>query len=91
MKAPCPILAEEQVSRQSSYGLITRRLSRDEADRSRNRQAGFVADHGAGNPAARDFYLRSHGGLLGSSFITISNFSRPLIVIYRQLAESLSC
>jgi eukaryotic translation initiation factor 2C len=47
---------------------ITDHLSRDEADKSGNCPAGFVADHGVGNPAVRDFYLQSHGGLLGSSF-----------------------
>ncbi|KAJ8581687.1 stem cell self-renewal protein Piwi [Rhizopogon salebrosus TDB-379] len=41
--------------------------NRDEADKSGNCPAGFVADHGVGNPAVRDFYLQSHGGLLGTS------------------------
>ncbi|KAG1749019.1 ribonuclease H-like domain-containing protein [Suillus paluster] len=41
--------------------------SRNEADRSGNCPAGFVADKGVGNPAVRDFYLQSHGGILGTS------------------------
>lgn len=41
--------------------------SRNDADKSGNCPAGFVADQGVGNPAVRDFYLQSHGGLLGTS------------------------
>ncbi|KAG1858414.1 Piwi domain-containing protein [Suillus subalutaceus] len=41
--------------------------NKNEADRSGNCPAGFVADQGVGNPAVRDFYLQSHGGLLGTS------------------------
>lgn len=29
-------------------------------------QAGFVASEGIANPIAKDFYLLSHGGILGS-------------------------
>ncbi|KAH7929773.1 Piwi-domain-containing protein [Leucogyrophana mollusca] len=39
----------------------------NEGDRSGNCPAGFVADQGIGNPVAQDFYLQSHGGLLGTS------------------------
>ncbi|KAF8558461.1 Piwi-domain-containing protein [Imleria badia] len=38
-----------------------------DADRSGNCPAGFVADQGIGNPIAKDYYLQSHGGLLGTS------------------------
>ncbi|KAF8436955.1 Piwi domain-containing protein [Boletus edulis BED1] len=38
-----------------------------DADRSGNCPAGFVADEGIGNPIAKDYYLLSHGGLLGTS------------------------
>ncbi|KAN0075335.1 Piwi domain containing protein [Tylopilus felleus] len=38
-----------------------------DADRSGNCPAGFVADQGIGNPIAMDYYLQSHGGLLGTS------------------------
>lgn len=41
--------------------------NRNEGDRSGNCPPGFVADQGVGNPAVRDFYLQSHGGLLGTS------------------------
>lgn len=41
--------------------------SRNDGDKSGNCPAGFVADEGVGNPAVRDFYLQSHGGLLGTS------------------------
>ncbi|KAG2041475.1 ribonuclease H-like domain-containing protein [Suillus americanus] len=41
--------------------------NKNDADRSGNCPAGFVADQGVGNPAVRDFYLQSHGGLLGTS------------------------
>ncbi|KAG0694245.1 hypothetical protein DFH29DRAFT_1006504 [Suillus ampliporus] len=43
--------------------------NRNDADKSGNCPAGFVADQGVGNPAVRDFYLQlqSHGGLLGTS------------------------
>ncbi|EGO21589.1 hypothetical protein SERLADRAFT_474142 [Serpula lacrymans var. lacrymans S7.9] len=40
---------------------------KQQADRSGNCPAGFVADRGIGNPVAQDFYLLSHGGLLGTS------------------------
>ncbi|KAG6379119.1 Piwi domain-containing protein [Boletus reticuloceps] len=40
---------------------------RRDADRSGNCPAGFVADEGIGNPIAKDYYLLSHGGLLGTS------------------------
>ncbi|KAH7889904.1 Piwi-domain-containing protein [Phlebopus sp. FC_14] len=39
----------------------------NDGDKSGNCPAGFVADHGIGNPIAKDFYLQSHGGLLGTS------------------------
>ncbi|KAG2061216.1 Piwi-domain-containing protein [Suillus hirtellus] len=39
----------------------------NDGDKSGNCPAGFVADQGVGNPAVRDFYLQSHGGLLGTS------------------------
>jgi len=35
--------------------------------RSGNCKAGFVADNGLDSPMAADFYLQSHGGLLGTS------------------------
>ncbi|KAG2348507.1 Piwi-domain-containing protein [Suillus weaverae] len=41
--------------------------NKNDGDRSGNCPAGFVADNGVGNPAVRDFYLQSHGGLLGTS------------------------
>ncbi|KAL4065381.1 Piwi-domain-containing protein [Scleroderma citrinum] len=41
--------------------------SERDGDKSGNCPAGFVADRGIGNPVARDFYLQSHGGLLGTS------------------------
>lgn len=41
--------------------------SEREGDKSGNCPAGFVADKGIGNPIAQDFYLQSHGGLLGTS------------------------
>ncbi|KAH0830397.1 hypothetical protein J3R83DRAFT_1791 [Lanmaoa asiatica] len=41
-----------------------------DADRSGNCPAGFVADQGIGNPIAKDYYLQSHGGLLGSKWPT---------------------
>ncbi|KAG2133863.1 ribonuclease H-like domain-containing protein [Suillus cothurnatus] len=41
--------------------------NRNDGDKSGNCPAGFVADQGVGNPAVRDFYLQSHGGLLGTS------------------------
>ncbi|KAG1819562.1 ribonuclease H-like domain-containing protein [Suillus subaureus] len=41
--------------------------NKNDGDRSGNCPAGFVADQGVGNPAVRDFYLQSHGGLLGTS------------------------
>ncbi|KAG2158147.1 Piwi-domain-containing protein [Suillus bovinus] len=41
--------------------------NRSDGDKSGNCPAGFVADQGVGNPAVRDFYLQSHGGLLGTS------------------------
>ncbi|KAG1736714.1 Piwi domain-containing protein [Suillus lakei] len=42
--------------------------NRNEGDsKSGNCPAGFVADQGVGNPAVRDFYLQSHGGILGTS------------------------
>lgn len=41
--------------------------SEGEGDKSGNCPAGFVADKGIGNPIAQDFYLQSHGGLLGTS------------------------
>ena len=39
--------------------------SRD-AGKSGNCKAGFVADKGISSAFVRDFYLQSHGGLLGS-------------------------
>ncbi|KAF8840966.1 Piwi-domain-containing protein [Paxillus ammoniavirescens] len=41
--------------------------SDQDADKSGNCPAGFVADQGIGNPIAKDYYLQSHGGLLGTS------------------------
>ena len=41
-----------------------------DASRSGNCKAGFVADRGLSSALARDFYLLSHGGLLGSKFPT---------------------
>jgi eukaryotic translation initiation factor 2C len=55
-------------------------MTRNDGDKSGNCPAGFVADEGVGNPAVRDFYLQSHGGLLGSEFILITQLFRPLIV-----------
>jgi len=37
-----------------------------EGDRSGNCPAGFIANEGIKSPSAMDFYLQSHGGLLGS-------------------------
>ena len=39
-------------------------------DRTGNCPAGFVADEGIDSPLAADFFLLSHGGLLGSEFGT---------------------
>ncbi|KAG1738666.1 uncharacterized protein EDB91DRAFT_1082696 [Suillus paluster] len=41
--------------------------NRGKADRSGNCPTGFIADKGVGNPAVCNFYLQSHGGLLGTS------------------------
>ncbi|KAF9228654.1 Piwi-domain-containing protein [Gyrodon lividus] len=41
--------------------------SDQDGDKSGNCPAGFVADQGIGNPIAKDYYLQSHGGLLGTS------------------------
>ncbi|KAK2460730.1 hypothetical protein APHAL10511_007200 [Amanita phalloides] len=38
-----------------------------DADRSSNAPAGTVVDRGLGHPTEFDFYLQSHGGLLGTS------------------------
>ncbi len=37
------------------------------ADRSENCLAGTAVDRGVGHPTEFDFYLQSHGGLLGTS------------------------
>jgi hypothetical protein len=42
--------------------------SLSDASRSGNCKAGFVADRGLSSAFAKDFYLLSHGGLLGSRF-----------------------
>lgn len=42
-------------------------MSASEADRSGNCPAGTVVDRDVTNPAEFDFYLQSHGGLLGTS------------------------
>ncbi|KAG1821113.1 Piwi domain-containing protein, partial [Suillus subaureus] len=41
--------------------------SQDGDRKSGNVQAGFVASEGIANPIAKDFYLLSHGGILGTS------------------------
>jgi len=41
--------------------------SEGDADRSGNAPAGTVIDQGIGHPTLFDFYLQSHGGLLGTS------------------------
>ncbi|KIN94493.1 hypothetical protein M404DRAFT_168168 [Pisolithus tinctorius Marx 270] len=57
---------------------------KNEGDKSGNCPAGFVADKGVGNPMAQDFYLQSHGGLLGTSrpshyiILEDENFGRRL-------------
>ncbi|KAI6110019.1 Piwi domain-containing protein [Pisolithus sp. B1] len=61
--------------------------SQNEADKSGNCPAGFVADKGIGNPMAQDFYLQSHGGLLGTSrpshyiILEDENFGRRLDIL----------
>ncbi|KAI5983814.1 Piwi domain-containing protein [Pisolithus albus] len=61
--------------------------SQNEGDKSGNCPAGFVADKGIGNPMAQDFYLQSHGGLLGTSrpshyiILEDENFSRRLDIL----------
>lgn len=39
----------------------------EQADKSGNCPAGTVADRGIAHPTEFDFYLQSHGGLLGTS------------------------
>jgi len=57
------------------------------ADKSGNCPAGFVADQGIGNPIAKDYYLQSHAGILGTSrpshYIVIldENFSHNVDVL----------
>jgi len=46
-------------------GLLTKFLSG--ADRKGNVQAGFLAEEGLKSPFNRDYFLQSHGGLLGST------------------------
>lgn len=61
--------------------------SQNEGDKSGNCPAGFVADKGVGNPMAQDFYLQSHGGLLGTSrpshyiILEDENFGRRLDIL----------
>ncbi|KAI6043075.1 Piwi domain-containing protein [Pisolithus marmoratus] len=61
--------------------------SQNDGDKSGNCPAGFVADKGIGNPMAQDFYLQSHGGLLGTSrpshyiILEDENFGRRLDVL----------
>ena len=42
-------------------------MNQNEADKSGNCPAGTVVDTDVTNPAEFDFYLQSHGGLLGTS------------------------
>lgn len=42
-------------------------MTQNEADKSGNCPAGTVVDTDVTNPAEFDFYLQSHGGLLGTS------------------------
>jgi hypothetical protein len=46
--------------------LLSSSHSQDGDRKSGNVQAGFVASEGIANPIAKDFYLLSHGGILGS-------------------------
>lgn len=43
-------------------------VPRDGDPKSGNCPPGFVADNGIDNPLAPDFFIQSHGGLLGSEF-----------------------
>ncbi|KAG6334555.1 hypothetical protein ID866_4531 [Astraeus odoratus] len=61
MKDPQPLL---------TYIVVGKKFfptSPQDSDKSGNCKAGFVAAEGIGNPMAKDFYLQSHGGLLGTS------------------------
>lgn len=47
--------------------IISSLFPEEQADRSGNCPAGTVADRGIAHPTEFDFYLQSHGGLLGTS------------------------
>ncbi|KAG1784442.1 ribonuclease H-like domain-containing protein [Suillus plorans] len=61
--------------------------NRNDGDKSGNCPAGFVADQGVGNPAVRDFYLQSHGGLLGTS--RPSHYITPRDDVYKHNTDDL--
>ncbi|KAG2752172.1 Piwi-domain-containing protein [Suillus brevipes Sb2] len=65
LKSPKPELTFIVVGKRHHVRFFPK--SRNDGDKSGNCPAGFVADEGVGNPAVRDFYLQSHGGLLGTS------------------------
>jgi hypothetical protein len=59
---------------------LTQNLSSDGDAKSGNCPPGFVADHGINSPIAVDFYIQSHGGLLGSElyvFLFILRILKP--------------
>jgi hypothetical protein len=57
-----------------SHILAQLKARRRDEDRSGNCPAGFVADKGITSPIARDFYLLSHAGILGSMSETLDPF-----------------
>ncbi|KAG7445462.1 argonaute-like protein [Guyanagaster necrorhizus] len=71
LKAACKKLA---VDAKITFIIVAKRhhirffpTSRETADDTGNCQAGTVVDRGIGHPTEFDFYLQSHGGLLGTS------------------------
>ncbi|SJL13318.1 uncharacterized protein ARMOST_16758 [Armillaria ostoyae] len=71
LKAACKALA---VDAKITFIIVGKRhhirffpMESGPADRSENCLAGTVVDRGVGHPTEFDFYLQSHGGLLGTS------------------------